>query len=181
MEQSLEPPAKKTRYSYTEICVFCEGSLLKLQLDNRVVENPTKDGLKSILHTAQIRREDVFDRLSPIQGDILNGDMEIKFHKNCRAKYTTKRNVHYARSRESAEGSDSSSADKGDEKGLSRLRRLETSKFNIRTNCFVCEKPYIWNEKLTQISTGTGASTRQRVLVPKWPIRMMLLSACAKS
>jgi len=24
-----------------------------------------------------------------------------------------------------------------------------------------CEKPYKWNEKLTQISTGTGASTRQ--------------------
>ena len=133
MEQSLEPPAKKTRCSYTEIhvCVFCEGSLSKLQLDNPVVENPTTDGLKSILHTAQVRPDDVFDRLSPIQGDILNGDIEIKFHKNCRAKYTTKRNVHYARSRESAEGSDSSSADKGAEKGLSRLRRLETSKFNI--------------------------------------------------
>ena len=56
MEQSLEPPAKKTRCSYTEICVFCKGSLSKLQLDNPVVENPTKHGLKSILHTAKFAK-----------------------------------------------------------------------------------------------------------------------------
>ena len=155
MEPDEGPPAKK-KSSYEDRCIFCEGSLATT--DDPVVANPTMDGLKSILKAAELRQDEVFERLSPISNDILNADIKVRFHIRCRANYTTKRNIRYARK-------DAASDDQGSRpSGLSRLRRLDTSKFNVRSDCLICGKSYKWNEKLTQISTGKGESTRTRVL-----------------
>ena len=45
-----------------------------------------------------------------------------------------------------------------------RLRRTETSTFNIRTDCFICGTSNTRKEKLTNVTTGTGASTRERII-----------------
>jgi hypothetical protein len=159
MEPDEGPPAKKKKTNYEERCIFCEVSLTKTRADDPVVANPTKEGLKSILNAAEHRKDEVFDRLSPIWDDILNKNVKIRFHKKCRANYTTKRNVLYAR-----KGTTVSDNQNDRPLGLSRLRRLDTTKFNVRSDCFICGKSYKWNEKLTPISTGKGESTRKRVL-----------------
>ena len=47
---------------------------------------------------------------------------------------------------------------------LRQSSRSHSSNFNIRTQCFVCGKGDKKSEKLTPITTGSGKSTRQRVL-----------------
>ena len=159
MEPAEEPPAKKKKNSYEDRCIFCEGSLTKVRGDNPVVANPTIDGLKSILSAANNRQDDVFTRLSPIADDILNKNIKIRYHQKCRANYNAKRTSCYARKRAAV------SDDKNETlPGLPRLRRLDTSKFNVRTDCFVCGSSYERKEKLTEIAVGTGESTRRHVL-----------------
>lgn len=63
--------------------VFYEVSLSKLQLDNPVAEDPS-DGLKSNCMQHKFT-EIIFLTDFLIQGDILIGNIKIKFHKNCRA------------------------------------------------------------------------------------------------
>lgn len=45
-----------------------------------------------------------------------------------------------------------------------RLDRGDTTSFNMRTDCFICGKASTRPEHLIAISTGTGASTREKVL-----------------
>ena len=85
------------------------------------------------------------------------------FHKNCGANYTSKRNL------ESVKRSQEillSSEKKSQESTLAsrRLSRASTSGFNIREQCFICGEREKKMNKLTQISTGTGETTRSKVL-----------------
>ena len=167
MEPPEEPPQKRRRTSLSECCVFCETSLSKTQADNPVVQNPTVEGLKSILKAAELRKDGVYDRLFPVKNDILKGDTVIKFHQKCRANYTNKRNIQMAERNTGtcADGvTDDGATGSGPTVGLSRLRRYDTSQFDIRSGCFICGKSHSWKEKLSNVSTGTGATTRQRVL-----------------
>ena len=45
-----------------------------------------------------------------------------------------------------------------------RPRREDTQLFNIREHCFICGCPGSRSHELTQICTGTGSSTREKVL-----------------
>ena len=62
-----------------------------------------------------------------------------------------------------------------------RLRQTETSTFNIRTDCFICGTSNNRKEKLTNITTGTGALTHERIIaaaLERWhdKIHMRMLS-----
>jgi hypothetical protein len=167
MEPTEEPRQKKRRTSLSESCVICQISLAKILADNPVVQNPRIEGLKVILKAAELRKDDVYGRLFPVKDDILNGSTVIKFHQKCRANYTNKRNIQIAQSktvRPCDDGATDGGATGGPTVGLSRLRRNDTSQFDIRSDCFICGKSHSWKEKLSNVSTGTGATTRQKVL-----------------
>ena len=159
MDSNKEPPAKKTKNSYENCGIFCETSLTMSKPDDPVVGNPTKQGLKTIFHAAELCQDDVFDRFPPIWDDILKEDIKIWLHKKCRTIHATKRNIVYAQRSTTVSGDQTERPS-----CLSRLRRLDTSKFNVRSDCFICGKSYKWKEKLAPISTGKGESTRKRVL-----------------
>ena len=143
MEPPEEPPEKRKRTSLSEYCVFCETSLSKTQADNPVVQNHRVEGLKAILKAAELRKHGVYDRLFPVKDDILNGSTVIKFHQKCRANYTNKRNIQIAK-RNTATCADGVTEDgatcSGPTVGMSRLRRYDTSRFDIRSGCFICGK-----------------------------------------
>ena len=49
-------------------------------------------------------------------------------------------------------------------KSVLRISRDDTATFSIRQDCFICGKMSKRGEKLTQITTGTGDGTRNKVL-----------------
>ena len=128
------------------------------------MQNQGLDALQTILKAAKTHKDIVYDRLSSIKDGILSGEIKIKFHVKCRANYTNWRNVNIATRKVSLNSANSGSANNETLTGVSKLRHFDTSKFNIQTNCFICGNICKKMEKLTQISTGNGATTCQRVL-----------------
>ena len=138
----------------------------KTQADNPVFQNPIVEGLKAILKAAELCKDAVYDRLFPVKDDILNGSTVIKFHQKCRANYTNKRTIQIGdiNTATCADGvTDDGATGSGPTVGLSRLQRYDTSQFDIRSGCFICGKSHSWKEKLSNVSTGTGA-TRLRLI-----------------
>ena len=72
---------------------YAKKSLNKENSKNPVVRNPSKEGLQSILDAADIRKDKVYDLLWPVKDDILALKQKVLFHKNCRANYTSQRNL----------------------------------------------------------------------------------------
>ena len=142
---------------------YAKSHWLKRVLKIPLSKDPSKEGLKSILDAADIRKDDLYDLLWPVKDDILSLKQKVLFHKNCRTNYTSKRNL------ESVKRSQEillSSEKKSQESTLAsrRLNRASTSGFNIREQCSVCVEREKKMNKLTQISTGTGETTRSKVL-----------------
>ena len=158
-----ENPVKRKKVIDENQCVICEKSLAKDSVKSPIVKTPSKEGLKSILDAADIRKDDLYDLLWPVKDDILSLKQKTSFHKNCRTNYTSKRNL------ESVQRSQEillSSEKKSQESTLAsrRLSIASTSGFNIREQCFICGEREKKMNKLTQISTGTGETTRSKVL-----------------
>ena len=157
-----EPLEKRRRLS--ESCVICEQTLDEKSVDNPFIRNPTLDGVKAVLRAAEIRQDTVRDRLLKIKDGILNQTVTVRYHKKCRASYTTASNLKYVQHELATANDTSDNAGDMVESGPSRIRRTDASTFNIRTDCFICEKSYKRAERLSEIATGTGASTRDRVI-----------------
>ena len=83
-------PVKRKKVTDENQCVICKKSLAKESVKNPIVKNPSKEGLKSILDAADIRKDDLYDLLWPVKDDILSLKQKVLFHKNCRANYTSK-------------------------------------------------------------------------------------------
>ena len=160
MDLTSEPPQKRRKIS-NDVCIICERPLDRGATYKTVVRNPTRDGILTFLRAAEQRKDDVFNCICPSMQDILDGHINIAFHVACRASYTSKQNI-TGGSSDSPLPSTSQSGDDTERTG--RLRRSETSQFDIRKDCFICGRSQKRNEKLTSITTGTGSSTRQRVL-----------------
>ena len=145
-----EPPGKKPRLN-TKQCILCFKSLGKGGI---VVKNPTRDGLQTIFQVCKRRKDNVYEQLSLIEDEILSNEIPVSFHKLCRANYTSSSN-NYMFDFEAAEDP---SAD------IPSVQRSIRTDFNIRSDCFICGKGNKKLERLTSITTGTGKSTREKVL-----------------
>ena len=179
MDLIPEPPEKKRRTSSSDNCLICRRPL---DADSPFVKNPTLEGIKAIIDAAEIRQDDVHDRLSDIKYDILNRTVTVRYHTKCRAWYTSSSNLKYVRHEPGPSSTGSTASDLA-ESGPTRLRRTETSTFNIRTDCFICGTSNTRKEKLTNITTSTWASTRERIIAaalersdPDDKIHMRMLS-----
>lgn len=140
------------------LCVICGKRLEKGKKQEPYVKKPTAEGLQRILHVAQQRDDDVNKTLSPYRDDILSLKTKVLFHVSCRENYSSKTNINEQQvanvdiERVPAPGPSR------------RLSRIETQLFDIRKDCFICGKARTRPEKLTAIVTGTGKSTRDKVL-----------------
>ena len=163
MDLQEDSAVKRKRVIDESYCVICEKSLTKENSKNPVVRNPTKEGLQSILDAADIHKDKVYDLLWPVKDDILALKQKVLFHKNCRANYTSQRNLQSVKRNQEIL---SSSEKKRKESSLAsrRLSRASTSDFNIREQCFICGEREKKTNKLTQITTDKGETTRSKVL-----------------
>lgn len=156
------PPQKKPRTFDPNICVICFKPLQQGKKSSTAVKSPTLEGLQSILNAAEQRRDEVHEYLSPHKDDIISMSQFVSYHKLCRASYTSKTNVKGAQSKTSLQFEGQT-----DEVQVSsrRMSREDTTSFNIRRDCFICGKDTNRPElPLTPITTGTGKSTRDKVL-----------------
>ena len=159
MEVYEESPSKRRRKSSDNNCIICRH-LGPLDADSHLVTTPTLEGMKAVIHAAEIRQDDVHETLVEIKDNILDGTVVISYHKKCMAWYTSASNLKYVRNVPTT----STSANVLADSVPTRLRRTETATFNIRTDCFLCGTSNTRKEKLTNVTTGTGASTRERIL-----------------
>lgn len=90
--------------------------------------------------------------LATYTDDILSSKIIVSYHVSCRANYCKKGSEQEVPNLES----ESASAPR-------RLSRADTT-FNIWRDCFICGKASTRPEPLTAITTGTGMSTRDKVL-----------------
>ena len=65
-----EPPDKKARTFDKNKCIICFNSLAKLKGNDKVVRNPTIQGLTTILDIARVKNDAVYDALFPLEDQI---------------------------------------------------------------------------------------------------------------
>ena len=132
---------KRKRRIYENYCVICDKSLNKENSKNPIVRNVTKEGLKLILNTADIRKDKVYDLLWPVKDDMLSLKQKGLFHRNCRVNCISKHSIEsIKRNQEIFLNSEKESQESSLASG--RLRRASTSSFNIHAQCFICGKGY---------------------------------------
>lgn len=135
-----------------KVCLIC-GSALQADKNNPHIKNPTLQGLKTIIKVAEERGDEVHKRISSYSDDILSFKVKVSYHRSCRANYSSSNNYKPMTS------------DQEPAKDQCKSERLSRDAgFDIRTQCFICSQKATKREGLTPISTGTGESTRSKVL-----------------
>ena len=85
-----------------------------------------------------------------------------------RGTYTSKSNLKYAEKKKAEDITDKEAEERSScsDPVPVRLTRGQStsSQFNIRSSCFVCGSSSVRKEKLTPVTSGTGESTRKKVL-----------------
>ena len=167
-----KPPHKKPRLD-TDKCIICFKPLKNVSANDKIVQNPTWDGISKILQIAYARNDDVFIRLSPVEDQIRSNDIKVSFHKSCRAKYTSSSNNYkYISDSPSGSANNPGPSSIPAEQLRRKSARTETTGFDIRRDCLICGKDnqhrnHKSNQRidhLTDIQTGTGKSTRDKLL-----------------
>ena len=159
MESKSDSPAKRPRMLKTNLCIICSKSLEQ----KKHIKHPSTIVINRILECCEIRKDKVYDNIWVFRDEILSKKIEISFHEDCRAKYTSKSNLKYAKSAPDLLEPPSTGCAKFTELPSQRSSWEASSTFDIRKDCFICSK-IKWNEKLSRTSTGTGCSTRIKVL-----------------
>ena len=134
---SLPPPQKKRKMQST-LCIICNDHLHVEAARDNIVLNPTDKGIHSLLTASEKRKDTVYDTIFPIREGILSGEIKIVFHKSCRATYTSKHNLNFVKNK-SPEPSTSKGSDMAENSRI--LSQADTSAFDIKRDCFVCDKP----------------------------------------
>ena len=110
---------------------------------------------------SEFRKDEEHEQLWPAHDDIFSKRIHVSFHKMCRANYTSKSNYSYMfKQKENEDSTCKPSAITTPQ----RSSRENTSKYDIRRDCFICAKVYKKGEKLTQVTEATAQRTRERVL-----------------
>lgn len=158
--ESGEPTVKRLKLAPSS-CIIC---FKRLKDKEEIIVNPTREGLLSIIKASEIRKDEVYNNLWNSQEDILSLKLKVSFHKSCRASYTHKKSLLRFQTGGSTGiiATATCSSESGSTKD--RLSRHETYNFDIRKQCFICGTASKKGEKLTQIATGSGCSTRDKVL-----------------
>lgn len=128
-------PAKKKKSSDFDNCIICQVS------DEKPVRKAQVSSIQNFQSAMEIRRDDVFDRLSPDLASLT--DRQIVWHSSCYETYTSRQNLRYM-------------IDKTDELAKmpeSTARRVQRISFDW-SKCFFCKnKTHKKDTKLINILT----------------------------
>ena len=147
-----EPPDKKARTFDKNKCIICFNSLAKLKGNDKVVRNPTIQGLTTILDIARVKNDAVYDALFPLEDQIKLGEVKVSFHKLCRASYTSTSNTYmYTQDQSDVSLGCSAAPSTCGAQPPRRSSRSDECEFSIRRDCFICGSNDERKEKLTLI------------------------------
>ena len=78
-----KPNIKRRKHFDVSLCVICNEDLGSPN-DSNFVNNPTSEGLRSLIEACKIRADDVASFILSVQDDILSKKIKISYHKMCR-------------------------------------------------------------------------------------------------
>lgn len=143
-------PAKRAKAVNWKKCLICQGER------GESLRVASASGIDTVLAASQVRRDDVYDRITPYAHDELLS-REISWHGSCYGSYTSKRNLSFV----STAGK--SAAEDGDEtRSLdweNRSSRSNTSKINWSL-CMFCQRTkHKGNKTLVVVSTSDACQS----------------------
>ncbi|KAJ8941575.1 hypothetical protein NQ314_010349 [Rhamnusium bicolor] len=135
-------------------CIICKKTVSSD--DKSVVQRPKKQGLLSLISSAEKRQDDCGKQILLQRDGILSGKIKVKYHVDCRQNYTSQQNIS---SSQSIGGQTSQSV-----KPIS-ITRHSNSHYNIRTMCLIYNKSGTKNKRqLVSVQTGYGKSTYLKIM-----------------
>lgn len=98
--------------------------------DKLVVQNPTIQGLKTLISAAEKRQDRCAKNILDQKDDILTKKKLVKYHLDCRKSYTSLQNLQHASQIVETECNNACSSQS----------RIHNRGFDIRTMCLICNK-----------------------------------------
>ena len=163
----IKPNVKRRKHFDVSLCVICNENLGSPN-DSNFVNNPTSEGLSSLIEACKIRADDVASFILSVQDDILSKKIKISYHKTCRATYTSKSNLRYKGNLKQNVLSAKifSTGTQNERPTCFKLSTCcQTPTFDIGSECFICRKSDRKLGKLSNVSIGTGDASRNKVLI----------------
>ena len=86
------PPEKKLCLHpiSPQFCLICNKHFGK---KDKTIKSPTVQGLRTICNVAKIRSDDASKRIAAFEQQILAGEIQVSYHKICRASYTSSSHI----------------------------------------------------------------------------------------
>ena len=136
---SLGSAPKKPRVEGFEedLCIFYDTIFSK----KHPAVCPDINRLQTLFNVCRDRNDEVGKKLIAHKTSILNGDLKIKYHRNCRSSYCSPEHVHRASEKHSSHASSSSSACAPDDIPRTFTRSQMASEFDWKVHCFICGEP----------------------------------------
>lgn len=126
-------------------CIICKKIVHKD--DKSVIHNPRRQGLLTLISSAEKRQDECGKNIIFQRDSILSGNIKIKYHIQCRKSYTSEQNMP---SSQVDNGGTSQTAPKS-----VSITRRSNSNFNIRNMCLICDKSGTKKkQKLIAVQTG---------------------------
>ena len=149
------PPEKKLCLHpiSPQFCLICNK---RFEKKDKTIKSPTVQGLQTICNVAKIRSDDASKRIAAFEQQILAGEIQVSYHKICRASYTSSSQIRS----ECLQNNNVETTATSTRRSISS----ESAAFDIRRDCFICGSCSERKEKLTLVQTGTGSSTRAKVI-----------------
>lgn len=124
-------------------CIICKKTVRSD--DKSVVQRPRKQGLLSLISSAEKRQDNCGKQILLQRDGILSGKIKVKYHVDCRQSYTSQQNI---------SSSQSISGETSESVKIS-VTRDSNSHYNIRTMCLICNKSGTKNKRqLVSVQTG---------------------------
>lgn len=124
-------------------CIICKKTVQ--DGDKSVIQKPRIQGLLSLISSAEKRQDNIAKEILSRKNGILNGEIKIKYHIDCRKSYTSSNNIdRYLQSDSATAGPSNYSS-----------TRLKRDCFDIRKMCLICNKSQTKKKKgLISVQTG---------------------------
>ena len=148
-----------------DVCAFCFG----LFDEKHPAVTPDTTKLDAVFDAPQSRMDQTGQKLIQCKDAIISGSVKIKYHRNCRATYTSRYHINrYNEQRNKDQQTvPESSESRDDLPEQSRwFTRSVTPTFDWKTNCFICDKPCYSNKRYewSMVRTAVDHQTPSTIL-----------------
>ena len=114
-------------------CIICFKPLGKLKANDKLVTNPTLEGISTTLKIVYAHKDVVFEALSQVEDQLRSNDLKVSFYISWRAVYTSS-SYNYMYMMDNPSGrSNKPGSPTSETQLLHKSSRTETSGFEIRS------------------------------------------------